>query len=463
MLFNTTTFLHFFLAVLFGYYLCRKSLAARNGLIVAASYLFYGWWDYRFLALLLFSTLLDYTAARRIEAATRPRIRSIWLMASIVGNLGILGFFKYWNFFAESTTALCTSVGWTIHPFTLNIILPVGISFYTFQTMGYTIDVFRRRFPAEKNFVTFAAFVSFFPQLVAGPIERASHLLPQFRETRNITKSDLETGIWLVAWGMFKKVVVADNLAPLVDQIFSGEPAGAAVVALGTIAFAIQIYSDFSGYSDIARGIARLLGFHLMVNFRMPYLAVGMRDFWSRWHISLSTWLRDYLYIPLGGNRAGSVRTAINLMITMTLGGLWHGAATPFLLWGIWHGAALCAQRTFGRSGLRMPRLISFVLTQLVVLYGWLLFRSGDWTTLTMMHASLLETAMPIWWSSAVLHIALLSIPVIAVDLWLERTGRVDTTPIDSSLIRGLVTGLLIIAVMIFWEKQTAAFLYFQF
>jgi len=463
MLFNTTTFLLFFLAFLFGYYLCRNSLSARNGLIVVSSYLFYGWWDYRFLALLLFSTLLDFTAARRIEASTSARTRTFWLVTSITGNLGILGFFKYWNFFAESTVALCSSIGWNLHPFTINIILPVGISFYTFQTMGYTIDVFCRQFPAEKNLVTFASFVSFFPQLVAGPIERASHLLPQFRETRSITKTDVETGIWLLAWGLFKKVMVADNLAPLVDQIFSGAPVGGAVVALGTIAFAVQIYSDFSGYSDIARGVARLIGFHLTVNFRMPYLAANMRDFWTRWHISLSTWLRDYLYIPLGGNRSGPARTVINLMITMILGGLWHGAAVPFILWGIWHGIALIAQRIFSNIRFRLPWLIRCIGTQIVVLYGWLLFRSGDWATVVVMHTSFFSTELPIWWGHAILHVALLSAPVMAMDLWLARTGRVDAIPIVSPFARGCVTGLLVIAIMVFWEKQTSAFLYFQF
>ena len=463
MLFNTTTFLQFFLAFLFGYYLCRNKLAARNALIVASSYLFYGWWDYRFLVLLFFSTLLDYIAARRIETTTHPRARTLWLLASITGNLGILGFFKYWNFFAESTAALCSSVGWTLHPFTLNIILPVGISFYTFQTMSYTIDVYRRRITAETNLITFASFVSFFPQLVAGPIERATSLLPQFRETRTITQADIETGIWLMAWGLFKKVVVADNLAPLVDQIFSGTPAGGAVVTLGTLAFAMQIYGDFSGYSDIARGLARLLGFHLMVNFRTPYFAADLRDFWSRWHISLSTWLRDYLYIPLGGSRAGPARTATNLMITMTLGGLWHGAAVPFLLWGLWHGVALGWQRSFARLGFRVPWLIRFIATQLVVQYGWLLFRSGDWTTLVVMHTSFFSSALPIWWSSAVAHLAVLSAPVFAMDLWMTRTGRFDTPPFISPWLRGGVTGLLVIAVWVFWEKQTSAFLYFQF
>lgn len=345
MLFNSGVFLKFFAAFLLLYWLVRHDLRARNWLIVLASYLFYGWWDYRFLSLILISSVMDYGVGLALQGAERPRARQAWLVVSLAGNLAILGFFKYYDFFVSSGAALLAQLGLPFHARTLGIILPVGVSFYTFQSISYVMDVYRRELPATRSLVQFLAYVSFFPQLVAGPIERAAHLLPQFAKTRAITPRMLEEGGWLMVLGLFKKVVLADNLAPLADMVYQNTTFSGPAVALGTVAFAFQIYCDFSGYSDIARGTARVLGFDIMVNFNLPYAAANLREFWRRWHISLSTWLRDYLYIPLGGNRGGKARTCLNVFLTMLLGGLWHGAAWNFVLWGVWHGAGLVVQR----------------------------------------------------------------------------------------------------------------------
>ena len=370
MLFNSGVFLKFFAAFVLLYWLARNSLKARNLLIVAASYLFYAWWtppgaepsfsaditgsllallwQCRFLGLLFATSLLDFSVGLGLARLSSGSARKLLLTLSIVANLGVLGFFKYCDFFIASATDLMTRVGIPTQPHLLGIILPVGISFYTFQSMSYALDVYRRQIPATKDFVNFLAFVSFFPQLVAGPIERARHLLPQFERSVVITRAMLEEGIWLLLWGLFKKVALADNFAPLVEMVYHHSTYSAPAVILGTLAFALQIYCDFSGYSDIARGTARVLGFDIMWNFNLPYAATCLRDFWRRWHISLSTWLRDYLYISLGGNRHGAARAGFNLIVTMLLGGLWHGAAWHFVLFGAWHGLGLAVERVCG-------------------------------------------------------------------------------------------------------------------
>ena len=297
-------------------------------MLLVASYAFYGAWDWRFLGLIVLSTVVDYVVGMSLAATGDPRRRQFLVTASIVANLGILGLFKYAGFFAKSLVGLGASLGVEIPAFALDVVLPVGISFYTFQTLSYTIDIYRGTLKPTRRFLDFALFVAFFPQLVAGPIERASRLLPQVLQPRHVTWEKFGSGSWLILWGLFKKVVIADNLAFLVNAVYATDasPTGWQVVA-GTVAFAWQIYCDFSGYSDIARGLARLMGFELMVNFNLPYAARSPADFWRRWHISLSTWLRDYLYIPLGGNQGGALRTYRNLGLTMLLGGLWHGAA----------------------------------------------------------------------------------------------------------------------------------------
>lgn len=333
MVFNSTTFLIFFILFFFTYWVInnRFNIAARNLFIIISSYIFYGWWDWRFLSLIAFSTIIDFSIGYLLSKNKSDLYRKGLLIISIIVNLGLLAFFKYFNFFIESLNELLMSFSMQVNITTLKIILPVGISFYTFQTLSYTIDVYKKRLEPTTDILSFFAFVSFFPQLVAGPIERASHLLKQFQVKKLFNYDLCIAGLRLVLWGFFKKIVIADNFGILADTIFNQDASipGVSVIA-GTLFFALQIYTDFSGYSDIAIGISKMLGFDLMVNFKTPYFATSFSDFWSRWHISLSTWFRDYVYIPLGGNRKGKLKTQLNLLITFLLSGLWHGANVTF-------------------------------------------------------------------------------------------------------------------------------------
>lgn len=343
MLFNSYEFLIFLPIVWLTYWLVlRKSIKGQNLLLLGASYVFYGWWDWRFLGLIALSSMVDFIAAQKIHDSEKLRSRKAWLWLSIAVNLGVLLFFKYYNFFAGSLVAAFDSLNIYINPFTLYIVLPVGISFYTFQTMSYSIDVYYKKLEPSRDWIEFFAFVSFFPQLVAGPIERARHLLPQFYKERKFDYKTSADGLRQILWGMFKKVVIADSLAPSVDYIYSHyfEVSGGTLI-LGTIFFAVQVYGDFSGYSDIAIGTARLFGFDLMTNFRTPYFSRSLAEFWRRWHISLSTWFRDYVYIPLGGNRHGIKGQAFNMVVVFTISGLWHGAEWTYVIWGFLHGLYL--------------------------------------------------------------------------------------------------------------------------
>jgi D-alanyl-lipoteichoic acid acyltransferase DltB (MBOAT superfamily) len=345
MLFNSIEFLLFLPLVFAAYWILnrwtgtRTGLQAQNLLLLAASYLFYGWWDWRFLSLIAFSTAVDYTVGLQIakHAERSPPARR-WLAVSIAINLGLLGYFKYANFFIESWVEAWAAAGVTMNANTLKIILPVGISFYTFQTLSYAIDIYRRKLEPTKDFIAFAAFVSFFPQLVAGPIERASALLPQISQRRRFDYHEAVSGMKLITWGLFKKVVVADTCAIYVNQLFEAPNAyNGPSLMLGAALFAVQIYGDFSGYSDIAIGTARLFGIRLMTNFRTPYFARDIAEFWRRWHISLSTWFRDYLYIPLGGSRAGKAKAVRNTFLIFLVSGFWHGANWTFIVWGFIH------------------------------------------------------------------------------------------------------------------------------
>jgi D-alanyl-lipoteichoic acid acyltransferase DltB (MBOAT superfamily) len=358
MLFNSIDFALFFPVVFLLYWLAvRPRLRLQNLFLLAASYVFYGWWDWRFLSLILISSLVDFTAGGRIHGAGDRRTQKAWLILSVGVNLGLLGFFKYFNFFAESFQGMLAAAGWRADPVFLEVILPVGISFYTFQTMTYTIDIYRGRLKPTDDPVAFFAFVAFFPQLVAGPIERAGSLLPQFENPRRWDWAAFGDGLRQTLWGLFKKAVIADNLALQVDRVFSGYQAlDGASLALGVVFFAIQIYCDFSGYSDMALGTARMLGFELRLNFAYPYFSRNVAEFWRRWHISLSSWFRDYLYIPLGGNRRGKRRTIINVLITFTLCGLWHGAAWTFVVWGLLFGLYYIPLVLSGRQKPSTPR-----------------------------------------------------------------------------------------------------------
>ena len=336
MYFNSIDFAIFLPIVFILYwFVTNTKLRLQNLLIVAASYLFYGWWDWRFLSLILFSSIVDYFVGIGLLNQEEPLKRKVLLWTSILVNLGFLGFFKYYNFFLENFITAFSILGKEIKANSLNIILPVGISFYTFQTLSYSIDVYKRKLEPTKDFIAFLAFVSFFPQLVAGPIERASNLLPQFYAKRTFDYSKAVDGMRQILWGLFKKIVIADNCAEYANQIFnnSADYSGS-TLALGAIFFTFQIYGDFSGYSDIAIGTSRLFGFDLMRNFNFPYFSRDIAEFWRRWHISLSTWFRDYLYIPLGGNRGGTWTKVKNTFIVFIVSGLWHGANWTFIVWG---------------------------------------------------------------------------------------------------------------------------------
>jgi len=380
MLFTEFRFLLFLGVALLVYWSVPRNTFRKTWLTLC-SYVFYAAWDWRFLGLIVFSTGLDYVASRCIDRSTARGVRRAWLLLSLVGNLGVLGFFKYYNFFVASGHDLLTWLGIPSRPAVLEIILPVGISFYTFQTLSYTLDVFRGKLRADKSLLNIAFFVAFFPQLVAGPIVRAVDFLPQLAEARTRNDVSLRAALVLFVVGFVKKVCIADNLAPAVDLFFSAPAQFAGLDALtAVVAYSAQIYCDFSGYSDMAIAAAGFFGYRLCKNFDFPYLATNVTEFWRRWHISLSTWLRDYLYISLGGNRRGTRRTYVNLLITMVLGGLWHGAAWTFVAWGALHGLALAVHKVWvgfrGSSNALSAKVVGWLATTAVVLAGWVLFRA---------------------------------------------------------------------------------------
>ncbi|WP_400077987.1 MBOAT family O-acyltransferase [Winogradskyella sp. R77965] len=335
MLFNSIDFAIFLPLVFALYWLLRDKLFLQNSLIAVSSYVFYGWWDWRFLFLIMCSTIVDYLIGRELDKSKVPFQRKVLLFISIGVNLGLLGFFKYYNFFLDNFVDVFQFFGRDLNFRGLEIVLPVGISFYTFQTLSYTIDIYRRKLEPTSNFIAFTAFVSFFPQLVAGPIERATHLLPQFYTKRKFNYTMAVDGLRQILWGLFKKVVIADNCAKFANEIFNNSDSfSGSTLFLGAFFFAFQIYGDFSGYSDIAIGTSRLFGFDLMKNFAFPYFSRNVAEFWRRWHISLSTWFRDYLYIPLGGSRGSSLQKVRNIFIIFIVSGFWHGANWTFIIWG---------------------------------------------------------------------------------------------------------------------------------
>lgn len=383
MIFSDLHFWWFFAAICAIVFIAARtfrSVFLQNIVLLVGSYYFYAQWDWRFLSLIVISTLVDFTAGLQMgkEEVNRKR----WLLFSVVTNLGILGFFKYFDFFVIEAVQGLQAIGVNASASTLNIILPVGISFYTFQTLTYTIDIYRGHLKPTKDLLAFATFVAFFPQLVAGPIERAANLLPQFTKLWEFNEEKTIQGLRLILFGLALKVAVADNLAPLVDEIFSGrETYNGGVLALGSIYFAFQIYGDFCGYSTIAIGLAKILGFELMTNFRTPYLSASIQEFWRRWHISLSSFFRDYVYIPLGGSRVSEGKRNRNLLVTFAVSGLWHGANWTFLFWGIYHGALLVLQNRMPKLSISLvpPAVTKFVAgcaTFFLVCVGWVIFRS---------------------------------------------------------------------------------------
>lgn len=380
MIFNSLDFAIFLPIVFILYWtIFNKKLRLQNLFVVTSSYFFYGYWDWRFLSLILISSIVDYSIGLKLSKEQNKTKRKLLLWSSLALNLGLLGYFKYYNFFLESFIDAFSLFGYNLESSTLNVILPVGISFYTFQTLSYTIDIYKQKLEPTKDFISFSAFVSFFPQLVAGPIERASNLLPQFFKARTLPYYNFISGINLIFWGLFKKVVIADRLAMVVNEIYNSpqEYHGFSLV-LGTIFFAFQIYCDFSGYSQIAIGTAKLFGFNLMKNFDSPYFSSSLGEFWRRWHISLSTWFRDYVYIPLGGNQTSKTRWYTNILIVFIVSGFWHGANWTFVIWGAIHGFVLILESVTNKSEKRNKRkLPRQLLTFAIVCFGWIFFRAN--------------------------------------------------------------------------------------
>lgn len=482
MLFNSIDFAIFLPIVFILYwFVANKSIKHQNILIVIASYFFYGWWDWRFLSLIIFSTLVDYIIGINLKKEENQIKRKVLLWASIIVNLGFLGFFKYFNFFIDNFTTAFSFFGSEIQANTLNIILPVGISFYTFQTLSYTIDVYKKKLKPTSDFIIFSAYVSFFPQLVAGPIERATNLLPQFYRKRTFEYSKAVDGMRQILWGLFKKIVIADNCAEFANQIFnnSADMNGSTLV-LGALFFTFQIYGDFSGYSDIAIGTARLFGFDLMRNFAYPYFSRDIAEFWRRWHISLSTWFRDYLYIPLGGSRGGTWMKVRNTFIIFVVSGFWHGANWTFIVWGALNAIyflpllltennrnnlGIVAQDNFFPSIKEMSLMfITFGLT----VFAWIFFRAENighaFSYISEIFSSSLLT-IPVFQR---MEEGLVTFLFIIILLSIEWLGRKKEFPLEylqnhlPTMLRFLVYVVISLIIFLFSGSQET-FIYFQF
>lgn len=473
MIFHSLTFAVFFLVTVSIYW--RLALRAQNVLLLVASYVFYGWVHPWWPVLLLVTTTIDYWSALRIQASgLRPQGSSTakrWLWVSIITNFGLLGVYKYFDFFVENVAAAGASIGWNVPVIALRLALPAGISFYTFQSMSYTIDVYRGHAPARTSFVNVAAFVSFFPHLVAGPIMRATNLLPQVERPRRFEPAAVRDATVLIVWGLFKKLVIADNVGLIANKVFALQHQEFFVLWAGVFAFAIQIYADFSAYTDIARGVATWYGFDLIQNFARPYLAVGPADFWHRWNISLSTWFRDYVFIPLGGSRRGPARVAINIMITFLASGLWHGASWNYLLWGAYHGGLLVVTRTARGMGSAPTWLRPLQIGAMFVLtcIGWLIFRETELHQLIADFQLRPSDATELGRSTGAYLFALAflySVPLWIRDLWVEFRGdRVLGTDLNwgSVVAQAALCGVMFAAILTLRSEASLNFIYFAF
>ncbi len=479
MSFVSLEFLLFFTAVVALYFVLRPGW--RVGFLLVASYLFYAYWNAYYLVLILTSTLVDYTAAQRIARSENERHRRGLLLVSLAANLGILFVFKYFNFFSASAAALLASIGVEDAGWTLQLLLPVGISFYTFQSMAYTIDVYRGQISPERNIFRFALYVAFFPQLVAGPIERAANILPQFREHHRFDYSRVVSGLRLILWGIFKKVVIGDGLAPFVNEVYANSSLYTGWDHwLATIFFAFQIYCDFSGYSDIAVGTARVMGYNLTTNFRQPYFAQSVSGFWRRWHISLSTWFRDYVYFPLGGSQVPIARHLFNLLVVFVLSGLWHGAAWTFVIWGLIHGVIVAAEAFWRRqvitqrAGAGIPVWLSWLGAMFVVVIAWVFFRAPDVASAFQLVGSMLNVPQLFAdWQSALALLQrtniLISLALIAflmlADWFDDRVGLHNIVDQQPVAVRWVLYYAAVGAVFVNVMSGTVVqeFIYFQF
>jgi D-alanyl-lipoteichoic acid acyltransferase DltB (MBOAT superfamily) len=482
MLFNSLDFAVFLPIVFILYwFVTNKNLKFQNLLIVVASYVFYGWWDWRFLSLIFFSTIVDYSVGLGLNKTSSKRKRKLLLWASIAVNIGFLGFFKYYNFFLENFIAAFSLFGKEISGSSLDIILPVGISFYTFQTLSYTIDVYKKKLEPTSNFISFSAFVSFFPQLVAGPIERATNLLPQFYKRRVFDYTKAADGMRQILWGLFKKVVIADNCAEFADQVFNNSAdLNGSTLLLGAFFFTFQIYGDFSGYSDIAIGTARLFGFNLMKNFAFPYFSRDIAEFWRRWHISLSTWFRDYLYIPLGGSRGSNAMKVRNTFIIFIVSGFWHGANWTFIVWGalnaLYFLPLLITKNNRNNmevvSGKYLPGFKEFgliTLTFSLTVFTWIFFRAENIShAFSYIGGILNESLFDIPEFEGRLK-ALRTIILIAFFVLAEWFGRkekfaiANLAKVNKKAIRWSVYCLIMFLIAMYMQTEETPFIYFQF
>jgi alginate O-acetyltransferase complex protein AlgI len=473
MLFNSFQFAYFFAALFPTYWLLRKHHRLQNLLLLSAGYYFYANWNPKFLTLLILSTVMDYGCGIAVDRIDDPRKRKMFVLLSMALNLGMLGYFKYYNFFAESLHDALLRAGLNVPLTQLNVVLPIGISFYTFQSMSYVIDVYRKDIKPTRNIIQFATFVSFFPHLVAGPIMRPTTLLPQVANPRKFNLQQFYSGAYLIFWGLTKKVVVADNLANYVNDLFGRhETLNGGLALLAIYGFAFQIYCDFSGYTDVARGIAKCLGFELALNFNLPYFAASPQEFWERWHISLSTWLRDYLYIPLGGNRGGKASLYRNLMLTMIIGGLWHGAAWTFVLWGCYQGLILVAHRLMKPWLARIQptelidracwRLLRMFVTFHLVCFGWLIFRANSLAQLSAMVRAIVERpAIPA--ATVLVPVTLCIIPLLVVQIVQYLSKDLDVVLKTPWYVRSVFYTACFYAFILAGEFGGGQFIYFQF
>jgi len=477
MLFDSPAYFVFLIPVVLIYW--RLSRREQNIFLLLASYFFYGWWDWRFLALMIGSTTVDFLIAQKIAPSRLDVNRKKWFIFSLVLNFSILGTFKYFNFFVDSFSTALGTLGFHDIPVALiRILLPPGISFYTFQEVAYIVDVYKGRLEPAKSFVEYGLFVSLFPHLIAGPIQRPGHLLPQVQKDRTLDADRFFDGMMLIFSGLLRKCVIADNCALLANAAFGGQfgPPNLWVVLIGTYAFAWQVYGDFSGYSDIARGSAQLMGFHFMVNFRQPYLAHRLQDFWRRWHISLSTWLRDYLYIPLGGSSGGKWKTSLNLLTTMVLAGLWHGANWTFVIFGAIHGVVLGVERCLfppaskpddavqpGRFAALLSLWGQRILTFNIFCLSLAFFRAPSLSAATQFLGGLSNFAWRSEYASAFLMLSLFSIPLFVVDLLMEASTKEYPFANSSYAFRTGLAAAAIPVLAFFSGNNLNAFVYFRF
>lgn len=472
MLFNSFEFAIFLpIVFLLYWFVFNKSIKLQNFFLLVVGYVFYGWWDWRFLFLIAFSTLFDFTIGIQLDKTTNDRKRKLLFIASCIVNIGFLGFFKYFNFFIKNFISAFETMGYHISTVSLKIILPVGISFYTFQSLSYTTDIYRRKMKPTTDFISFAAFISFFPQLVAGPIERAFHLLPQFHVKRNFNTQEAVNGMRQILWGLFKKIVIADTLSTYVDQIFASyDILPGSTLLLGAIYFSVQIYCDFSGYSSIAIGTARLFGFTLLQNFNYPYFSMSVAEFWRKWHISLTSWFRDYVYIPMGGSRGIVAKTMFNTLFVFTLSGFWHGANWTFIVWGLLNGLFIIPNVLMKQnknlnttSTTRFFRIVSIIITFSLITFTWIFFRSNSLSEAFHYIACMFSKSL---FKYPIQHGMSLTIPLITLLFsieWLRKNEVKAFLPQSFPTLFRWSLYLVMIIVCLAFFKQNQSFIYFQF